>query len=340
MELFGLTLKELEEVAQRFGEPAYRARQIAQWLYKYRVASFAAMTNLAAPLRQKLAAEFQVGLTPPAQAVKSTDGTTKYLYTFGNGAQIESVIIPDDERRTLCLSTQAGCRRGCRFCATGHYGYHGQLTSGDILNQYAACPDYEDISNLVFMGMGEPFDNTEAVLKSIEILTSDYGFGLSGSRITVSTVGVLPGLEDHLKFGKGHVAISLHSPFPEERAFLVPAEKMFPIAQTLAVLRRYPFTNQRRLTFEYILFKDRNDSPRHAMALVKLLNGLRCRVNLIPFNSTPTSELVGAPMETILQFQAILKNKGLMTTIRKSKGQDIAAACGLLALETKEGRRG
>jgi 23S rRNA (adenine2503-C2)-methyltransferase len=332
VELFGQTLAELAEAADRVGLPSYGARQIAHWLYVRHVERIEQMTNLSRSARDALAAFAEVGRRAPVRCEAAGDGTRKYLFPAGVGEwRIETAVIPDGERRTLCLSTQIGCRRACRFCMTGRAGFHGNLSAGGILNQFASLPEREQITNIVFMGMGEPLDNAEAVLKSLKILTADYGYGMSPTRLTVSTVGIQPGLERLIAESHCHIALSVHSPFPEERRRLVPAEAAHPLAQTIETLRQARIGGQRRLTIEYIPFEGVNDTPAHAAALARLLRGLRCRINLIPFNAAAGIPLKGADRPRLEAFQSELRRRGFTATIRKSKGADIAAACGLLA---------
>jgi len=329
--LFGKTATELSATAKNMKLPAFRARQIAEWLYPKHAIAIEDMTTLSKTLRETLSTQYDVGRTPPEQVVTSRDGTKKYLFSTWSGHHIESALIPDEERATLCISTQIGCKRGCTFCMTGKQGFQGQLTTGEILNQYASCPERDQITNIVYMGMGEPFDNTDAVMNSIEIFTASYGYAKSPTRLTVSTIGVIPGMQRYIENCSAHLAISLHSPFDEERAELMPAQHKYPIKDVIKVLKQYDFGRQRRLTFEYALFDKVNDSEEHARATVRLLKGIRCRVNLIPFNSVPDINLKATSRKKVEAFQNILKQKGIVTTIRKSKGQDIAAACGLLS---------
>jgi 23S rRNA (adenine2503-C2)-methyltransferase len=254
------------------------------------------------------------------------------MFPAGDDRRIETALIPDRERRTICLSTQAGCRRACRFCFTAKSGFAGNLEAWAIINQYASCPQREQIDNIVFMGMGEPFDNCDEVFKALEIFTADYGYALSPSRITVSTVGVIAGIERYLRECRSHLAISLNSPFPEERLQLMPAEQGDPIKDVLRILRREDWSGQRRLTFEYIMFRGVNDAPRHSRELARLLKGLECRVNLIAFNEGEGIDFQASERAVIEDFQDDLRRRGIRTTIRKSKGEDIAAACGQLVL--------
>ena len=329
--LLGMTLGELKAVATDVGLPAFAAKQIMQWLYNKRVRSIDEMTNLSLKSRAILAEHYTIGCVPPSDEQKSIDGTAKYLFPTENGQQVECVFIPDGERATLCVSCQAGCRMGCRFCMTGRQGFHGNLTTTDILNQLFSIEEHERITNVVFMGQGEPMDNLDAVLQATQILTADYGFAWSPKRITVSTVGVRKGIERFLKESDCHLAVSLHNPFPTERNQIMPAEKAFSLTDCIALLRQEDWTHQRRLSFEYIVFGGLNDTEAHARELVRLLGPIECRVNLIRFHDIPDSPFKGAPEEKMLWLRDYLTRHGVTTTIRASRGQDIFAACGLLS---------
>ena len=328
--LLGASADEIGAIARGMDEPDFRARQLCEWIYKKHAVDFDVMSNLPANLRAILAEEYSVGRNPPQHEVASRDGTRKYLYGVGDGRHVEAAVIPDRERRTLCLSTQAGCRRGCRFCFTARTAFAGNLSAGEIINQYSSSPERDAITNIVFMGMGEPLDNIDAVSKALDIFTADYAFAMSPTRLTVSTVGIIPALERYLCETRAHLALSLNSPFAEERARLMPSEQENPIAEIVKILRDHDWTGQRRLTFEYIMFARLNGSEKHAEALARLLRGLECRVNLIPFNTGEGMKLRPASAETIAAFQATLRKRGVRATIRKSKGADIAAACGQL----------
>lgn len=329
--LFGYTLTELQDIVQELGLPSFTARQIADWLYKKQVDSIDAMTNLSKAARQKLSEAYELGVTPPDQVQASADGTKKYLFPAGSQRYIEAAYIPDRERATLCVSSQVGCKRGCLFCLTGKQGFQGQLTAGQIVNQIRSLPERDQLTNIVYMGMGEPFDNLEQVMNSLEILTSDWGYAMSPRRITVSTIGILPAMQQFLELSQCHLAVSLNSPFHEERLHLMPIEKLYPIASVLELLRNYDVGRQRRISFEYIVFRGLNDTPRHIKELARLLNGLRCRVNLIRFHAIPDTPLQCATEQTLTAFRDGLLRKGIRTTIRASRGEDILAACGLLS---------
>ena len=333
--LFGATMVRIGQVVTEAGLPAYAARQIAEWMYRKKVTSFAAMTNLPLAARSYLAERYSIDVHPPLKASESADGTKKYLYAARHGGFVEAAWIPDKQRSTLCLSVQVGCKMGCLFCMTGKQGFQGHLSAGEILNQFVSLPERERLTNIVYMGMGEPMDNLNNVMDSLEVLCADWGFGWSPTRITVSTIGVLPGMRTFLERSKCHLAVSLHTPFEEERRRLMPIENVHPLAEVLAELRAsVAIGGQRRVSFEYILFDGVNDSSRHAKELARILTGIRCRVNLIPFHPIPGTPLAPSPRPVMERFEAQLKAHGIITTIRHSRGQDIEAACGLLS--TKE----
>ncbi len=331
--LLGLTLDELKDVALECGLPKFAAKQMADWLYKKRVLSIEEMTNLSLANRNLLSEKYDVGRSLPVEDQRSIDGTVKYLFKTDAGKFIESVMIPEEERATLCVSSQVGCKMNCLFCMTGKQGFNGNLSANEILNQVCSIDESDDLTNIVFMGMGEPLDNYEQLKKTLDIMTSDYGFAWSPKRITVSTTGVTPKLKRFLDESNAHLAVSLHTPMKEQRLSIMPAEKAFPLSGVLDLLKQYDWSKQRRLSFEYIMFKDFNDSIAHAKELFKILNGLDCRVNLIRFHAIPNVDLVTSSNETMIQFRDFLTRKGLMCTIRSSRGEDIFAACGMLSTE-------
>ncbi|MEI8086610.1 MAG: 23S rRNA (adenine(2503)-C(2))-methyltransferase RlmN [Paludibacter sp.] len=332
--LFGLTPDQLKSVVTSLGLPAFTATQLADWMYKKRVATFLEMTNLSKVSREKLEVDYCVSLTPATKVQTSTDGTKKYLYPTQTAKFIEAAYIPDADRATLCVSTQIGCKMGCLFCMTGKQGFQGNLSAGEIVNQVQSLPEFEKLTNIVYMGMGEPMDNVEAVLNSIEIMTSEKGYGWSPKRITVSTIGIIPAMITFLEKCQAHLVVSLHSPFDAERQEIMPIQSVYPITEVISEIRKWDLGRQRRISFEYIMFKGVNDTPRHANELVRLLNGIKCRINLIRFHAIPDTPLEGTSEAGIVFFQNHLKAKGLIVTIRASRGEDIFAACGLLS--TKE----
>ena len=334
--LLGKTLLELQLITQQLGMPRFAAKQIASWLYDKKVSSIDEMTNLSLKAREVLCQQYTVGATAPVEAQRSSDGTVKYLFRTKEGNFIETVYIPDDDRATLCVSSQVGCKMNCLFCMTGKQGYAANLTTNQIINQVFSIPERDKLTNVVFMGMGEPMDNLDNVLKALDILTCSYGYQWSPKRITVSSVGLKKGIERFLNESDCHLAISLHSPFPAQRRELMPAERAYSIVDLIEMLKNYDFSHQRRLSFEYILFKGVNDSTVYAKELVRLLHGLECRVNLIRFHAIPNVPLEGTDMDTMISFRDYLTNHGVFSTIRASRGEDIFAACGMLSTAEKQ----
>ena len=334
--LLGMTLTELQSVTKDLGMPAFAAKQIASWLYDKKVTSIDEMTNLSLKHRELLKGEYDLGISAPVDEMRSVDGTVKYLYQVSDNHFVEAVYIPDEDRATLCVSSQVGCKMNCKFCMTGKQGFTASLTANQILNQIAALPERDKLTNVVMMGMGEPLDNLDEVLKALHILTASYGYGWSPKRITLSSVGLRKGLQRFIEESECHLAISLHSPFPSQRSELMPAERAFSIKEMVDLLKNYDFSKQRRLSFEYIVFKGVNDSLIYAKELLKLLRGLDCRVNLIRFHAIPGVDLEGAGMETMTSFRDYLTSHGLFTTIRASRGEDILAACGRLSTAKQE----
>lgn len=334
--LYGQTLPQLEALCNRLEMPRFAAKQIARWLYDKHATTIEAMSDLSARHRALLAETYEVGLTAPEKVSISTDGTKKYLYRTSQNHFIESAYIPDGDRATLCISSQAGCRMGCRFCATGRQGLQHSLSTNEILNQIESLPERERLTNVVFMGMGEPLDNLDSLLPALEVLTSAWGFGWSPTRITVSTAGVASRLERFLEATQVHLAVSLHNPFPHERVEIMPIEKAWPIREVVEILRRYDFTHQRRVSFEYIVMSGLNDSPRHIRELCRLLDGIKCRINLIRFHKIPGSPYFSPDDRAMIAFRDALTAKGIHTTIRTSRGEDIQAACGLLSTAQNE----
>lgn len=329
--LLGKTVEELRNVALQAGLPAFTAKQMAQWLYQRGVASLDEMTNISKKGREALAQAYTVGRTEPIDIQRSVDGTAKYLFPVSCGGHVETVFIPDGDRGTVCVSCQVGCKMACKFCMTGRQGFHGHLTAGDILNQLYSLPERERITNVVFMGQGEPFDNLDNVLRATELLQADYGWAWSPKRITVSTVGLKKGMERYLQESQCHLAVSLHNPFPEQRAEMMPAEKAWGLNDFLALLRQYDWSHQRRLSFEYTVMHGVNDTPAHVRELCRLLGRLECRVNLIRCHEIPDSPFRPAPENVMEWMRDELSKHGITTTIRASRGQDIFAACGLLS---------
>ncbi len=329
--LLGKTLSDLKLIAGQLGLPAFVATQLAYWLYKTDIQSYDEMTNISKKARLLLAEHYDLGIVASIKVQESSDGTKKYLFPVSNHKFIETAFIPEAKRNTLCVSSQVGCKMGCLFCATGRQGFQDQLSSGQILNQLRSLPERDQISNIVFMGMGEPFDNAEEVMKAQEILTADYGFELSARRVTVSTIGIVPALEVFLKESKCNLAVSVHSPFDDERRRLMPIQHVYPIKDVIDTINRADLGKYRRVSIEYIVFGELNDTQKHVKELARLLNKTRCRINLIRFHPVPNVPLPPTNEDRLLEFQKALIAKGIVTTIRASRGLDIDAACGLLS---------
>jgi 23S rRNA (adenine2503-C2)-methyltransferase len=329
--LYGKTLNELIAVTKRVKLPGFAARQIADWLYKKEISTIDEMTNLSKKMREILEHDYEIGLSAPVKETESKDGTKKYLFRVLDNKFIETAYIPENDRATICLSSQAGCKMGCIFCMTGKQGFQGNLSSNEILNQFRSLPEFCALTNMVFMGMGEPLDNISELLKSLEILTSDWGYAWSPTRITVSTVGLKNSIREFLEKSRCHLAVSLHSPFDEERRKLMPIQRTNTVKDVLDIIREFDFGSQRRVSFEYILFKGINDTPTHIKELARILNGIKCRINIIRFHKIPGSEFFSPGVDETIKFREALNEKGIIATVRSSRGEDIQAACGLLS---------
>lgn len=329
--LLGMTLAELEALCNAQGLPRFAAKQMADWLYKKKVRDIAEMTNLSKAAREKLSQTCEVAASAPAGCITSSDGTRKYTFPTADGRFTETVMIPDGDRATVCVSCQAGCKMGCRFCMTGRQGFHGNLTAAEILSQFICIDEADSLTNAVFMGMGEPLDNWDNVSRAIEVLTADWGFAWSPKRITLSTIGITGTLKEFLDSTRCHLAVSLHNPFPDEREELMPAQHRHDIRDVIALIKKYDFSGQRRVSFEYTMFAGVNDDKRHADGVISLLKGIPCRVNLIRFHKIPDSDLATCPPAVMELFEQRLQKAGITTTIRASRGEDILAACGMLA---------
>ena len=333
--LLGKTLSELQQIAVDNGLPKFAGKQLVEWIYVRRVTSFDEMTNISLRGRETLKQNFLIGRHAPKAEAISKDGTKKYLFEVVLGQDkgedkthteyIESVYIPEEDRATLCVSTQAGCKMGCRFCMTGTLGFHGQLTATDILNQVFSIPDSNKLTNIVLMGEGEPMDNLDNVLRFLEIMTADYGPAWSPKRLTVSSVGLLPGLKRYLEKSECHV----------EREQIMPAERAYTIDKVIELIKKYDFSHQRRVSFEYICWGGVNDTPKHAQELLRLLKGLECRVNLIRYHDGGQADFPASNEQTMVWMRDYLTENGLTTTIRRSRGEDILAACGMLVNSLK-----
>ena len=335
--LLGLSLVELQDITDELAMPKFTAKQIMQWIYQKNVVEINEMTNISKSHRELLSEKYCVGRSMPIEIQTSQDGTEKYLFRTSDGCYIETVYIPDHERATLCVSSQVGCKMNCEFCQTGKQGFNGNLAVADILNQIytvntiAVEKNNTALTNIVYMGQGEPLDNYNNVKKSIDILTANYGWAWSPKRITLSTVGLKKTLKNFLQETECHLAISLHFPLHEQRLQYMPAERQFPITEIISLLNQYDWSHQRRLSFEYTMFDGVNDSTLFAKELIKLLGNIPCRVNLIPFHQTEGTDLKPSSMTRITTFRDYLTKRGIYTTVRTSRGQDIQAACGLLS---------
>ncbi|WP_235316868.1 23S rRNA (adenine(2503)-C(2))-methyltransferase RlmN [Porphyromonas sp. COT-290 OH860] len=335
--LLGMSLEELTSALTALGMPRFTGKQVADWLYKKRATSIEEMTNISKANRELMAEHFVVGRSAPVTSQLSVDGTRKYLFKVATGGLVESVFIPDGDRATLCISSQVGCKMNCLFCMTGKQGFRGHLPVREIINQVLSVEESEQLTNIVYMGMGEPLDNVEQVMKSIRVMTQDWGLAWSPKRLTLSTVGVRKGLERFLRETTCHLAVSLHNPFHEGRLEIMPAEQGMTLSETLDLIRQYDFSGQRRVSFEYIVFDDRNDSPKHAAELARILRGIPCRINLIPFHQIPNVPLRPTTRERMEAFKTQLERAGYVTTIRTSRGEDISAACGMLSTKEQMG---
>ena len=333
--LLGMNVDELKQLVVTLGMPAFTAKQIAKWMYDSNVKDIDQMTNISKDNRLKISENCTIGAMPPLDCQKSKDGTIKYLFPTASGKFVETVYIPDGDRATLCVSSQVGCKMNCLFCQTGKQGFEGNLTAADILNQIYSLPEISSLTNIVFMGQGEPMDNLDNVLRATQVLTADWGYQWSPKRITVSSVGIKNKLKRFLDESECHIAISMHSPLHEQRLTLMPAERQMAIADVVALLKQYDFTHQRRCSFEYIVFGGVNDSMVHAREIVRLVEGLECRVNLIRFHTIPDVPLHGADDKKMEVLRDYLTKHGVFTTIRASRGKDIFAACGLLTTAKK-----
>lgn len=344
--LLGKTLQELQAIAQEVGLPRFAGKQLAEWIYTRRATSFDEMTNISLKGREALKERYTVGRYAPIAEAISKDGTKKYLFRISNSklserasseaVYIESVYLPEEDRATLCVSTQAGCKMGCKFCMTGTLGFHGHLTAADILNQIFSIPDADKLTNIVYMGEGEPMDNLDNVLRSLEVMTSPWGCAWSPKRITVSSVGVLPYLKRFLEESECHLAISLHNPFAIERQEIMPIEKAHHLNDVISLIKQYDWSHQRRVSFEYICWGGVNDTPKHANELLRELKGLNCRINLIRFHAGVDNAFHSSDERQMEWLRDYLTDHGITTTIRRSRGEDILAACGMLVNSLKK----
>lgn len=329
--LCGLTVEEIFSIIEPEGFSYAMAGTIATWLYRKRTFDISEFTGLSKKLKNYIGENTEPGIFEPAISEKSSDGTIKYVFQNPEGQKFETVYIPDGKRITVCVSTQSGCRMGCPFCVTGSYGFHGNLTAGDIINQIIRIPDSEKVNHIVFMGMGEPMDNLENVLKACRIITSEWGLAISSRNITVSSVGITPGIEEFLERTSCNLTLSLYSPFPEERVKIVPSESKFPMLEIIEILKRVPVKKKRRLSIAYVMMKDVNDTLRHLEELIRILKNSGIKVNLLSFHPVEGDNTITSIPERMMYFKHNLIVAGIPASVRKSRGKDISAACGLLA---------
>jgi 23S rRNA (adenine2503-C2)-methyltransferase len=330
-----LNLKELEAYFAARKQPIYRARQIAQWLYQKGAVSFGQMTNLSSSLRSQLEQEFSISRLAVVRRSTSADGTVKFLFGLADGQNIESVLIPETKRLTLCISTQAGCGFGCKFCATAVLGLKRNLRASEMVDQVLEASRTlsggQRITHVVLMGMGEPLANYHQTVKALEVMTeSSWGIGISPRRVTLSTVGLVPQIQKLIAETRVNLAISLHAPTDELRAQLMPVNRKYPLQRLIDCCRSLPIPRRKRITFEYVLLRGVNDSPDHARQLCELLKGVRCKVNVIPFNPHPESPFERPRDSEVERFQEVLSARGVQVNVRRPRGDDIQAACGQL----------
>lgn len=334
-DLRDLSAMQVQDLLVDLGEKPFRARQVLHWLYKRAAPDLEGMTDLSRGLRDRLARAARLQDLAPAREQTASDGTRKFLFVLADGARIESVLIPEDDHHTLCVSTQAGCRQGCRFCHTASLGFRRNLTPAEIMGQVLAArrlagPE-RPLTNLVFMGMGEPLDNLENLLVSLEHILGDHGLQMSQRKVTVSTVGLAPRLADLGRASPASLAVSLNAPNDRIRGRIMPVNRRYPLAVLRQALRAFPLKPTRRITLEYVLLGGVNDRPEHAEELAEWVKGLRCKVNLIAFNPHPGSEFRPPDRQDVLRFQDILISRHVTALLRASRGADIEAACGQLA---------
>ncbi len=329
-DLKNLTLPALEQFLQGQGKERYRAVQIFKWLYQHDVSSFEEMTNVSKPLRQELAQTAWISRLEPETVEIGSDGTRKYLFMLEDGNAVESVIIPDEDRNTLCISSQAGCAMGCAFCLTGTFNLTRNLTTAEIVNQILAVRRDVEIRNIVMMGMGEPLHNLDNVIAALKIMGEDNGLQLSSRRVTVSTCGLVPELERLGREVTVNLAVSLNATTDELRSRIMPINKAYPMASLLAALKKFPLPGRRKITIEYVLLGGLNDTLDDAKRLVRLLSDIPCKINLIPFNPHDGADFVPPTRASLDAFHKYLLDRHFTVITRDSRGSDISAACGQL----------
>jgi 23S rRNA (adenine2503-C2)-methyltransferase len=329
--LCGSTVDEISQLIASSGYSFSKALLISNNIYKKRLSDFAQNPKIPKKLREDLISTADSGLFKPVASTTSVDNTVKYLFRNEVGLEYETVFLPGNKRNTVCVSTQAGCRMGCPFCVTGSYGFHGDLSAGEIINQIISLPEAGKITHVVFMGMGEPLDNLGNILKACQILTAEWGLAISCRNVTVSTVGITPGIEIFLRDCECNLTLSLHSPFSEERKSVVPVEKKYPVHEIIEIMRNYPVKKKRRLSIAYVMIHNVNDTDEHLEGLKALLHGSTIRINLLPYHPVRNDINVSSSDERMHFFKHNLVVSGISASIRKSRGADISAACGLLA---------
>jgi 23S rRNA (adenine2503-C2)-methyltransferase len=336
--LCGLTADEIFSLIEPSGYNYTHAVSISNSIYKKRISHISGIVKVPKKLISKLSDNYTIGTFNPAGSEKSKDKSVKYLFRTETGKEFETVYIPDNKRHTVCVSTQSGCRMGCRLCATAKYGFRGNLSTQEIIGQIIGIPEAGRVTHIVFMGMGEPMDNLENVLKACLILTSEWGFAISPRNVTVSSVGITPAIEKFLLFSECNLTLSIFSPFVEERKSLVPIENQYPVKKILDMIKSYPVKKRRRLSLAYVMIKNFNDSDIHLEEIKKLVKGSLVRVNLLPYHQTSNDDLyVCSPAKRMQFFKHDLVLSGVSASIRKSRGSDISAACGLLAIGLDRG---
>jgi 23S rRNA (adenine2503-C2)-methyltransferase len=332
----GMTFDDLHFLtAQKGFQPAHISK-ILRGIYHKGYKQFSQFPDLPKTLKEHLQTLLSPGNYCPLKSENSVDGSVKYLFRNVQGMEFETVYLPDNKRKTVCVSTQAGCRMGCPFCLTGRYGFRGNLSAGDMINQVISLPEAKEITHVVFMGMGEPMDNLPEVLKACEIFTSEWGLSISSRNITVSTVGILPGILEFLERSECNLTLSLHSPFTEERRRIIPVENKFPVHRIIDLMKSFPPVKKRRMSVAYVMIEGINDSDRHLAGLKELLANSPIRVNLLPYHRVPDDQNRSASSERMQYFRHSLVMAGISASIRKSRGEDISAACGLLASGLKQ----
>jgi 23S rRNA (adenine2503-C2)-methyltransferase len=337
-QLCGLTVEDIFRLIAPHGFDRHHAIKIATAIYRKRNKTLNEINKIPKALKELLSQNLTVGIYSPVTSETSEDGTVKYLFSTPDKKKIETVYLPDKRRKTVCVSTQAGCRMGCPFCLTGRYGYYGDLTAGDMINQIISLPDASEITHVVFMGMGEPMDNIEEVIKACNIITSGWGLSISSRNVTVSTVGLTPGIREFLERSDCNLTLSLHSPFSDERKEVVPVERKYPVHTIIDIMKAAPPVKKRRMSLAYIMIRDVNDTDRHLEALRKLLTGTSIRVNLLPYHKVKGDTNRSSTEERMQFFKHNLVISGISASVRKSRGEDISAACGLLASGWKRGQ--